>query len=137
MKTVILCLLSLLLSSNAFAVTPGKANLGAVASNPAANAVLATTGSLTSGCPSGNGGNYQIDVLVSSTAAAVFDLQALSGGTAVSHTYLMVPANASLNFSTPIAFGVPDNITLQVVNVNAISLGTEQANIYWAVISCN
>jgi hypothetical protein len=130
----LISLLVLLFSLNAQALV-GKANIGAVTVNPSNGSVLATSGSLLAGGLNASG-NYVVDVMVSSTAAATFDFQALSSGTPVSHTYIMVPAGGSFNFTIPLSFAVPDGIVLSVVNVGAIT-GTVQANLYWAVETTN
>lgn len=123
----ILLLLAWLFSAPAFA--SGHASTSAVTVNPSAGAVLATTGSLSSGLAGGSA-NYLFQILVSSTVAEVFDFQSVFNSSVVSHTYIMVPAMTSFNFSVDIPFNVPDAITLNVVAVNAVT-GTVQANLYW------
>lgn len=131
MKRLLLSLLALVFSTSAIAA--GKSSLSAVTTNPSAGAILCTTGSLSSGLAGGTA-NYLFGMLVSSTAAETFDLQALSGGVAVSHTYVMVAANTSQMVSLEIPFAVPDGITLNLVAVNSV-LGTVQANLYWELAS--
>jgi hypothetical protein len=114
----------------------GSTNLGAVTTNPAAGAVLATTGSLTTSTPD-HSANYKIEVFASSTADAVFDLQSVFSGSVVSHTYLMCAANTSVQLKSDISYSIPDGVTLQVVNVNSGLLGTVQVNIYWAIDTFN
>lgn len=136
MRYLILILI-LLFNVNTYAAYKGTAAIGAVASNPSNGTVLVSTGSLSSGCASGNGGNYLVHVFVSSTGGGTtFDFQSVFGGVVVSHIYLVVPASSSLAFSPPIDFSVPDAITLQIVNVGAVT-GTVQANIFYSVDSCN
>jgi hypothetical protein len=134
-KIAFVLFLFALMASNAHAIS-GKAAIGAVSLNPASSAVLATTGSLSSGCSSGNGGNYIVEVFVSSTVPAVFDFQTLSGGSPVAHIYIMTPATGSATFAPPISFAVVDGLTLSLVNVSAL-VGTAQANLFWTVASCN
>lgn len=133
---IVLVLVALFLSSPSYALI-GSANTGSPTTNPAATTVLATTGALVSGSPR-NSGNYRVYIYLSSTAAATFDFQTLSGvgGSVVAHIYLMVPASSSVAFEPPISFTVPDGLVLQVVNTASIT-GTVQANIFWAVDTLN
>lgn len=133
MQRLIFAALAWLLSTAALAA--GKANIGTAVTNPSGGAVLATTGALVSGSPTG-GANYLVQAFVSSTAAETFDLQTLSGGSAVAHIYVMVPANSSQTFKTDIPFLVADNLTLQIVAVNTLSAGAiVQANLLWELAS--
>jgi hypothetical protein len=131
--TKLIALALFLCSLNALAF-PGSANIGAVATNPSNGTVLATSGSLSSGCASGTG-IYKVKVFASSSAAATFDLQSIFSGSPVSHIYLMTPAQGSVNLEPEISFAVPDAITLSVVNVGSIT-GTVQVNLFWALEKC-
>jgi hypothetical protein len=100
---------------------------GAVASSPAANTVLATTGTIATA------GNYTVQAVVSCTNACVFSLQTIVGGSVTNEIYLMVPGHGTFDFKTQLPFPLPANATLSIVNTVAVVLGTAQANIFYAL----
>jgi hypothetical protein len=131
-----LIILAAFLFSLSASANLGIGILGSILSSPANGTVVATTGSLTSGCKSGSG-NYIINALVSASTGATFDMQSVSSGTVVSHTYLMASSGSSFFLNPNISFAIPDGITVQIVTVSIGLLSNVQANLYYSLDSCN
>lgn len=119
--------------------TPGTGSIGAVQTNPAANAVIVTTPALTSGSVAGTpSANWHVVVIYSCSVAATLDFQSVNGsGTAMSHIYLNCAAASTNMLQIPnISFSIPNGWTVQVMNVSSIT-GTEQASIFYALETVN
>lgn len=110
-------------------VRPGHASLGTPTVNPANLTVLATTGVLTTVVNT----NYLLEAFVSSSAAAIFSLQTMSGASVVANIYMMVPASGSISYTSKIPFWIPSGLEIRLVNIGAIT-GTVQGNILWTAV---
>src|SRR5271170_1047237 len=131
-------LLALFFSINCLAYT-GTGVVGTTTQNPATNAVLVTTGALTSDShatpPSAN---YHVVINWYCSAAATYIYQVINASSVVvTQITLPCPANNRQTYQEPgISFKVPDGYTLNVI-VGAGFTGFAQAEIYYAIEGFN
>ena len=127
-------LVSFLFAFNAAAYT-GTGVVGTTTQNPATNAVLVTTGALTSTSTANpKSANYTATVNWYCSAAATYLYQVLNSSSVVVSTItLPCPANIRQTYQAPgMSFKIPDGYSLQVI-VSASFTGYAQAEIYYAV----
>jgi len=107
--------------------------IGAAATNPAINTVLATSGAVNEGGPAGTFVNAQFILANGAALPSSFKIQIWNGTTEVTAFTIMVPANDT---KTPTLLG---NLTLangnhvRILN-NAAITGTVQAVIFLGVV---
>lgn len=99
--------------------------------NPAANTVEANTSSLV--CGGSVGCDYAVTLILHSSNAMTFTLQALDAGSVVVFSMIFsIPGGNTQIFSIPTSFLIPNGYSLRVLNNTAQILGaTSQATIVY------
>lgn len=109
---------------------PGTAAIGALTTNPAANAVLVTSAALSSGGASA--AHYLINVTCTGSVAFTCAFQVMNGASIVSTVYLNVPAGQTVSLAPVESFAIPNGDTLRAISATSIT-GQVQANIFYAL----
>lgn len=122
--------LLLLISAPAWAI-PGTASIGALTTNPAANAVLVTSGALNSGSPN-SAAHWLLNLTCSGSAAFTCAFQVMNGASVVSTFYLQVPAGQTVSFAPEVSFSIPQGYTLRVITPTLV-VGQVQASVIYAI----
>lgn len=129
MMKYILCIL---FSFNAYSMQ-GAASIGTIASNPAANAVLAPASTLTGGQT--NGSNWTFNIIASATglASVTVIFQILNASNVVQNSiYFIIPPNTSFTWtSAPMSFKIPNGYSARIINSAAV-VGNVQASFFYA-----